>query len=302
MTSNLPLALDCDDVTVILMRTRRESNMGGTARAMKTMGYTRLVFVDPELEPGREARAVAHGATDVLDGAIVVETLGEAVMGHGVTVGFSARVGKDRARPVKLRKFVTEILPLYLPARVALVFGSEESGLSLEDLEHCQFVVQIPTGPAHHSLNLSHAVMVACYEMHVACSSQPAGTPAPVLVSPDAEVPLAATAGDILTAGEPPAAREQRMVSLYRGVEAFLEDIAYPNTSSRARAMADVRRVLGGAYLTQRDVNTILGTFRHIRYLLHHGRNALPPKEATAPSAEPSVEEQDRPVPSTGGC
>lgn len=318
MTKSLPLELASDDVTVVCVRTRREMNMGAIARAMKTQGFTRLVFVDPEVEPGREARAVAHGATDVLDAVRVVKTLDEALEGHGVTVGFSAREGRNRARPVRLRKFVTEVLPLYCPARVALVFGSEESGLSHEDLEHCQFVVQIPTGDLHHSLNLSHAVMVGCYELHVASSprrqSLPPGTdgvaggeaggaPAPGIPSggapgtpsggasgipgegaaspaipgggeASAAIPAGAegpSVGEIMLPDEPPAARQERMYRLYRGIEAFLADIDYPNTSSRVRAMADVRRVLGGAYLTQRDVNTLLGTFRHIRWLLRHG-------------------------------
>lgn len=230
-------------VTVVLHRPARQSNVGATARAMKVMGFTDLVLVAPAERPGAEAYAVAHGSHDVLDAARVVDSLDEAVRPATLVVGTTARQGKDRMAAIKLRKFVTEVLPAYLPARLAVLFGSEESGLSNADLEHCQYAVEIPTGELMHSLNLSHAVMVFCYELRVTAFPQ--------------EMPPHST--------EP---RRQRMEQLYRGIEAFLRDVGYPSSSSITRAMADAHRLLDTVYFTQRDVNTVLGLFRHIRYLL----------------------------------
>ncbi len=264
------------DVTIVLNHPLREANIGATARAMKTMGYTRLVLVAPAVELSREAFATAHGSTDVLENARQVETLAEAVHDHPLVIGTTVRRGKDRMTPVRLRKFVSKVLPAYLPTRLAVVFGSEESGLSNTDLEHCQFAVEIPTGPLFHSLNLSHAVMVVCYELAARsydvdpdCDRENVSSEAD---PPDEEAPeeeqIERDGLDNRTAGAMYAARRARLDTLYRGTQQFLEDVGYPSSSSLARAMADLHRVLEPTWMTQRDVDTILGMYRHIRWLL----------------------------------
>ena len=161
----------------MLHKPARAANIGATARAMKVMGFTRLVLVAPGAPLDGEATAVAHGAHDVLEQAVVVDDLETALRGATIVVGTTARQGKDRMTPVKLRRFVTDVLPAYLPALLAVVFGCEESGLANEDLDRCQFAVEIPTGPLFHSLNLAQAVMVVCYELltsaPAACSTPP---------------------------------------------------------------------------------------------------------------------------------
>ena len=230
----------------MLHKPARAANIGATARAMKVMGFTRLVLVAPGAPLDGEATAVAHGAHDVLEQAVVVDDLEAALRGATIVVGTTARQGKDRMTPVKLRRFVTDVLPAYLPAHLAVVFGCEESGLANEDLDRCQFAVEIPTGPLFHSLNLAQAVMVVCYEL---LTSAPTMSATPAVSD----------------------ARRQRMETLYRGLEAFLEEVGYPNRTSLARAMADARRVLDATHMTERDVNTVLGLFRHMRFLLRKG-------------------------------
>lgn len=239
-----------EDVTVVLVRPARQANVGGAARAMKVMGFTRLILVDPQTEIGGEARAVAHGSQDVLDEARLIATVGEAVADHVLVAGTTARQGRDRTSPIKLRKFVQEVMPSYLPGRVAMVFGSEAYGLTNEDLDHCQFSVEIPTGPLFHSLNLAQAVMVACYELFTWRGDE------------------AATRGLDPGWGGEEAPRHRRKETLYRGIEAFLRDVGYPTGSSVERAIADTRRILGPTWWTERDVATVLGLFRHVRYLL----------------------------------
>lgn len=234
------------DLTVVLNCPARPANIGAAARAMKVMGFTRLVLVTPLAAIDNEARAVAHGSQDVLEQARIVGSLAEAVEGATLVVGTTARQGKHRMTPVKLRKFVTDVLPAYQPARLAVVFGSEEAGLSNDDLEFCQFAVEIPTGPLFHSLNLSHAVMVVCYELFVGLAD---------------EVPPPDPMGEV---------RRLRMESLYRGMAAFLEETGYPSSSSLTRAMADARRILDVTWMTERDVNTVLGLFRHLRWQMRH--------------------------------
>jgi tRNA (cytidine32/uridine32-2'-O)-methyltransferase len=242
--------LRAEDVRVVLVRPMREANIGAAARALKTMGLTQLTLVEPQTEIGSEARAVAHNSLDVLDNATRVKTLTEALADRPLCVGTTARHGRDRMTPIKLRRFVEDVLPGYLPGRLALIFGNEESGLSNDELDHCQFAVEIPTGELFHSLNLSHAVMVVCYEL--LCAMQ--------------QAELEPRRASVKKSRE--RASEQRMQGLYHGIEEFLTDIGYPSSSSLHRAMADVKRVLGPTHVTQRDAQTLLGMFRHIRYLL----------------------------------
>ena len=273
------------DVIIVLHRPARAANIGAAARAMKVMGFSRLVLVSPTVSLDGEAAAVAHGAGDVLAQARVVDSLDDALQGATLVVGTTARHGKDRMTPIKLRRFVTDVLPTYSPAVLAVVFGCEEAGLSNEDLERCQFAIEIPTGPLFHSLNLAQAVMVVCYELfhraRPSASALPAGAPESGASEETAASSDAAEVRFLTETSPSTQARRQRMESLYRGLEQFLVDVGYPDRSSVTRAMADARRVLDATWLTQRDVNTVLGLFRHIRYLLRQAsRGAREPGDS----------------------
>jgi TrmH family RNA methyltransferase len=150
------------NIRVVLVNTSHAGNIGGAARAMKNMGLSRLVLVDPQDFPSPNAVARASGATDVLDSAQVVETLEEALVGCSLVFGTSAR---DRRIP----------WPLLDPretgsacGEVALVFGREYAGLTNEELQRCQYHVHIPSDPEFSSLNLAAAVQVIAYEVRMA--------------------------------------------------------------------------------------------------------------------------------------
>jgi tRNA/rRNA methyltransferase len=153
---------------VVLVRTSHPGNIGATARAMLTMGIDRLVLVAPRRFPDPAADARASGATAVLARAMVVESLDAALAGAVLTIGLSARP----------REFAGQVLPVRAAAEravaaaplgdVALVFGTEMSGLSNEDLARCAVVATIPANPGYASLNLAAAVQVAAYELRVA--------------------------------------------------------------------------------------------------------------------------------------
>ncbi len=150
---------------IVLSRASHPGNIGGAARAMKTMGFAHLTLVQPRHFPDPGATAMAAGATDVLDGARVVDSLEAALAECTLAVGFSAR-GRDLSHPPeRLRDAVDGILAAVGQGPVALVFGNETSGLSNEELLRCQRLVTIPSNPGYGSLNLGAAVQVACYEL-----------------------------------------------------------------------------------------------------------------------------------------
>lgn len=155
-------------VRIILSRTSHPGNIGAAARALKTMGLTRLYLVEPASFPDPVADARASGAGDVLEQARVVGSLEEAL--HG-TVFSAAVTGRRREWSVParfVREAVPEILSCAAQGDVALVFGTETSGLTNEEVGLCSVPVTIPANPEFPSLNLGAAVQLLCYELRLA--------------------------------------------------------------------------------------------------------------------------------------
>ncbi len=159
---------------IVLSRTQNPGNIGAAARAMMTMGLRDLALVNPERFPHPQARAQASGALNVLDEALVVATLDEAVADCAWVVGTSARARHLGDEPLTPEAFAERALEVSKTGRVALVFGYEQSGLTNEELDRCNAVVAIPTNPGYSSLNLAQAVQVMCYLLRrAAITEQP---------------------------------------------------------------------------------------------------------------------------------
>jgi len=161
------MSISLKNVRIVLVNTSDCRNIGSAARAMKTMGLSQLVLVDPVEMPNGQAQALAAGATDVLANAQVVSTMQEAVKDCGLVIGTSAR---SRTLPWPMldprecgQKLVSEMNNF----PVALVFGRESSGLTNEELQLCHFHVQIPANPEYSSLNLAMAVQTLSYEIRM---------------------------------------------------------------------------------------------------------------------------------------
>lgn len=163
------IIVSLQNIRVVLVNTSHAGNIGGAARAMKNMGLSRLVLVDPEDFPSPNAVARASGATDILDSARVVATLEEALAGCSLVLGTSAR---DRRIPWPLldpRECASVSVEQSAGGgEVALVFGREYAGLTNEELQRCQYHVHIPSDPQFSSLNLAAAVQVLTYEVRMA--------------------------------------------------------------------------------------------------------------------------------------
>lgn len=157
-----------NNIRIVLVKTSHTGNIGSTARAMKTMGLSQLILVEPLELPDGKASALAAGAGDVLANAKVVNSLQEAVADCGLVIGTSARsrtLDWPMCEPRECaEKLVTEVADY----PVALVFGRENNGLSNEELQQCHFHVCIPANPEYSSLNLAAAVQTLCYEIRMA--------------------------------------------------------------------------------------------------------------------------------------
>jgi tRNA (cytidine32/uridine32-2'-O)-methyltransferase len=149
----------------VLVNTSHPGNIGSTARAMANMGLTNLVLVDPEKFPSDQANAMAAGVDDILDNAQVFPDLAQAVEGCSQVYGISARLRSVSWPQYSPRELSEQINNSAAADQIALVFGRERSGLTNEELDVCEGLVNIPVDDMHRSLNLAAAVMVVLYEI-----------------------------------------------------------------------------------------------------------------------------------------
>jgi tRNA/rRNA methyltransferase len=169
MTMDDSRANPLDRVRVVLVAPSHPGNVGASARAMLAMGLSRLALVAPSRFPDHEATRRATGATAVLDAARVVDSLDDALEGVSCSVGYTSRPREFAGVVVSARDAAALAIASARAGREsALVFGTEMSGLSNDDLARCTAVATIPTNPAFASLNLAAAVQVAAYEARVA--------------------------------------------------------------------------------------------------------------------------------------
>jgi len=229
-------AVALDRIRIVLSRTSHPGNIGAAARAMKTMGLARLYLVEPASFPDPIADARASGANDVLEAARVVSTLDEALDGTILSAAVTGR-RRERSVPVRLARDAAPELAAYAEqGEVALVFGTETSGLTNEDVERCSFPVSIPANPAFPSLNLGAAVQLLCYELRMAA------------LAPTAPVePL------------PDLASFDEIEGFHRHLERAMTASGFYDPANPKRLLQRVRRMFGRIRLEREEVNILRG-------------------------------------------
>lgn len=154
-------------IRFVLVATSHPGNIGSTARAMKTMGFHRLYLVSPHSFPDKKANELAAGADDVLQDAIVTDSLAEALSGCQWVIATSAR-SRDLELPMLTPSTCATLLTDEgRQGEIAIVFGREHAGLTNDELLHCHYHVHIPSNPEYSSLNLAQAVQIIAYELRV---------------------------------------------------------------------------------------------------------------------------------------
>jgi tRNA (cytidine32/uridine32-2'-O)-methyltransferase len=156
------------NVRIVLVETTHPGNIGAAARAMKNMGLSRLVLVNPRQFPHADATARASGADDVLATATVCATLDEALSDCGLVIGASARSRRLDAPQLDPRQSAQRILEETQATQAAVLFGREHAGLTNEELSRCHYHMSIPSNPDYSSLNVAAAVQVLAYELRMA--------------------------------------------------------------------------------------------------------------------------------------
>jgi TrmH family RNA methyltransferase len=229
-------------IRVVLVQPSHGGNIGGCARSMKNMGLTRLVLVAPDEFPGEEASARAAGADDVLKQAQVFGTLDAAIADCHLVIGTSARERRIAWPTLAPDEAARRLVAAAAGQEVAILFGRERTGLTNDELDRCQMLVNIPADPEFSSLNLACAVQVMAYEIRRA--NEAGGDALPV------------SAAEML--GEPPATSEE-LQRFYRHLEQVMVESRFLDPQNPRLLMRRVMRLFNRVELTSNEVNILRG-------------------------------------------
>ncbi len=232
-----------DKARIVLVGTTHPGNIGAAARAMKTMSQDNLYLVSPKIFPSAEATARATGADDILASAKVFPSLKEAISDCDLVVGTSART-RSIPWPVVLPRECAEMISENKYSSAAIVFGRENSGLSNEELELCNLVLQIPANLEYSSLNLASAVQIICYEIYLL------GINDNSIESPKSDSPLA---------------NQDKMEMFYQHLEECMVDIGFHDVENPRLLMHRMRRLFNRAQLEESECNILRGILAKVQ-------------------------------------
>lgn len=226
-------------IRYVLVRTSHPGNIGSAARAIRTMGFTRLELVKPARFPDAEASALAAGADDVLDAAGIHDDMVDSLTGSRLVLGLSARRRGINLPEITPREAAAQALAAAARGEeVALVFGNERTGLENDELARCHAMVRIPSVDDFSSLNLSQAVQVMAYELRVAMLG---------------DVPTFEPAQD-----EPPADAAQ-MEQFYTHLLRTLDEIDFHKGRAPTTVMLRLRKIYQRIQLDERELRLLHG-------------------------------------------
>ncbi len=229
-----------DRIRIVLIATSHPGNIGAAARAMKTMGLTRLMLVSPKFYPDADATARASGADDVLANAVVCDNLGQALAGCHYVFGLSARQRTIPWPQMSARQCASYVAEQD-GAEIALIFGREHSGLSNEELEACHYHVTIDANPDYPSLNLAAAVQIMCYELRLAGSEQP-----------------------VVKSGCLPAPVDE-LERFFAHLEQVMVEVGFLDPQQPGHIMRRLRRLYSKAQPDKQDINILRGVLSAVQ-------------------------------------
>lgn len=228
---------------IVLVGTTHPGNIGAAARAMKTMSQDKLYLVSPKIFPSAEATARATGADDILAETVVCSSLKEAIAECDLVVGTSART-RSLPWPMVSPRECAKIVSEQKYSSAAIVFGRENSGLSNEELELCNLVLQIPTNSEYSSLNLASAVQIVCYEIYLLANTQQDNE------KEEVEIKLV---------------NQDKLELFYQHLEECLIDLNYYDVDNPKLLMHRMRRLFNRLQMEESEYNILRGIFSRIQ-------------------------------------
>ncbi|SCY12207.1 RNA methyltransferase [Desulfoluna spongiiphila] len=228
--SNAPI--QTQQIAIILVRPRYPENIGSAARAMMNMGFSELILVNP-LEPDQERmrKTATHHAAGIIDTLTIHDSLEEVLKPFTFVAATTTRKGKKRHGLITPQSFVERVGTLSTDDKVAILFGSEDKGLTNDELRFADALVSIPTMD-FSSINLAQSVMILCYELS---RKPPAGEKNPLRL-----------------------ANKQEIGKVHEAIENLLHAIDLHNPENPDHWAARFRNLLSRAGLRAGDTSLVL--------------------------------------------
>lgn len=234
------------NITIVLNKPKYPGNIGSVARCAANMGIRKIIVVNGQSHDLEKVRQMAtHLAAGTVEKIRFVDSLEEALSGFHYIVGTTSRLGSARRATLYPREIAVELVDLSQHNGIALLFGPEDFGLTNEELKFCHCLVTIPTSEDLKSINLSHAVMILCYEIFLACHETK----------------------EIFT---PRLASSRELEGMYGQLTDVLTRIGFINPENPDYWMMNVRRFLSRIRLYSKEVQILRGICRQIDW---YGRN-----------------------------
>ena len=234
-----------DNIAIVLKGPKFPGNVGSAARCAKNMGIGKLIVVgNRDLDDEAVRQMATHESKDIVEAIRHFDTLDEALADFSWIVGTTARQGTGRGPVVSPRRMAESLVAISQKNAIALLFGPEDTGLTNDDLRFCQTVVTIPT-VGFKSLNLSHAVMIICYELLMARMGEEA-KPTPKM------------------------AGSRELEGMYVQLKVVLQAIGFLNPENPDYWMMHIRRLFARTTLQAREVKIIRGICRQIEWYGDH--------------------------------
>lgn len=224
------------NIRIVLIETSHPGNIGSVARAMKTMGLSQLYLINPKSFPHQKSNEMASSAIDIVEKAIVVNHLEDAIQDCHLIVGTSTR-SRTIPWPMLLpRELAEKCRGESSDVETAILFGREQSGLTNDELHRCHFHVQIPANPEYSSLNIAAAVQVISYELYLASLVQ-----------------------NNTSTWDYPLATTKELEGFYTHLEQVLIELDFLNPKAPRQLMTRLRRLFGRARLDTMETNILRG-------------------------------------------
>lgn len=260
MQTASPLAA-LSHIRIVMVNTTLPANIGAALRAMKTMGLSRLVLVDPKTYPHPDINALSAGASDLIETIEIVPTLQDAIADCQLVFGTSARSRTIPwplldARPAS----VEAINAAHQQQEVAIVFGREDRGLTNEELALANYHLTIPVNPDYGVLNVAQAIQVICYELRMsALAQQPQANPTtaehmPLIQDQDMQ-------------WDEPLVTQAQMEQFYPHLEKTLVDIDFLDPHNPRLLPLRLRRLFGRIQLDRMEYHLLRGVFTRVQAL-----------------------------------
>lgn len=236
---------------IILVRPRYPENIGAAARIAHNFGIPKIILVSDETpERERMLKMATHKAAHLIETMEVFTDTRDAVAPFNFLVGTTARTGRMRLKVEPPRAVMTEVASLLHSHSVGLMFGPENTGLTNDDLDFCQFASTIPTAD-FSSLNLAQAVAIHCYELHMAAAHIKQWDPS-----------LSEYANSYELQG------------MYDHIEQLLMEISFLKDQKHAYWMRSIKQFLGRVQVKKKEASLIRGVCR--KFLWYKENRGIP--------------------------